>query len=59
MIPAALAVILATVEAAQHEHLTQPAALVARIAVDLRDHGWTLAPLDRPEQSRQLKKPAA
>ncbi|WP_157882355.1 hypothetical protein [Streptomyces silvensis] len=58
MIPAALAVVLAAVEAAQREHVTQPAAVVARIAVDLRNHGWTLAPLDQPEQPR-LKRPAA
>ncbi|WP_326728822.1 hypothetical protein [Streptomyces phaeochromogenes] len=50
MTPAALAVVRAAVEDAQRDHVEQPAALAARIIAELRDHGWTLAPLDQAEQ---------
>ncbi|MBI0298714.1 hypothetical protein JBE04_30705 [Streptomyces sp. PRKS01-29] len=50
MIPrAALAVVRAAVEDAQREH-DQAEAAVERIVAELRDHGWTIAPLDRAEQ---------
>ena len=50
MIPrAALAVVRAAVEDAQREH-DDPEAAVARIVTELREQGWTLAPLDRAEQ---------
>ncbi|MEU0170168.1 hypothetical protein ABZ214_32755 [Streptomyces iakyrus] len=49
MTPAALAVVRAAVEDAQRDHVEQPAAVVDRIATELRDQGWTLAPLEQPE----------
>ncbi|MBT2381977.1 hypothetical protein J7E90_33070 [Streptomyces sp. ISL-111] len=50
MIPfAALAVVRAAVEDSQRGH-DQAEAAVARIVIELRDQGWTLAPLDQAEQ---------
>ncbi|CAM5490139.1 hypothetical protein SROCM77S_03982 [Streptomyces rochei] len=49
MTPAALAVVRAAVEDAQRDHVEQPAAVVDRIATELRHQGWTLAPLEQPE----------
>ncbi|MEU4986599.1 hypothetical protein [Streptomyces sp. NPDC021969] len=49
MIPrAALAVVRAAVEDAQREH-DQAEAAVGRIVAELREHGWTIAPVDQPE----------
>ncbi|ALM38211.1 MULTISPECIES: hypothetical protein [Streptomyces] len=44
--PAALAVVRAVVEDAQREQ-DQAEDVVARIVAELRDHGWTIAPLDQ------------
>ncbi|MEU0719070.1 hypothetical protein ABZ498_18065 [Streptomyces lavendulocolor] len=47
MIPgAALAVVRAAVEDAQREH-DDPEAAVARIVTELRDHGWTIGPVEQ------------
>lgn len=50
MIPgAALAVVRAAIEDAQRDH-DQAEAAVKRIVAELRDHGWTITPLDGTEQ---------
>lgn len=47
--PAALAIVRAAVEDAQREH-DQAEAAVTRIITELRDQGWTIAPLNQADQ---------